>query len=114
LLINYSTGILEIPTDPNGFKDLPIYLREHPGSKIVKTQWNSFSRIDVVEGGKGNEDLAAKIFIDGGAGTNIISWDGDVRTRQSLLTWMHYLPYKMFDEPKVLVIGSGGGRDVVA
>lgn len=114
LFVNYNTQIFAIPTDPTALKDLPIYLREHPGSKIVKTQWNSFSRIDVVEGGNGDEGLAAKIFIDGGAGTNIVSWDGDVESRQELATWMHYLPYKMMEDPKVLVIGSGGGRDVVA
>jgi spermidine synthase len=114
LFVNYNTQIFAIPTDPTALKDLPIYLQEHPGSEIVKTQWNSFSRIDVVEGGKGDEGLAAKIFIDGGAGTNIISWDGNVESRQELTTWMHYLPYKMMEDPKVLVIGSGGGRDVVA
>ena len=114
LFINFSSQIFAIPTDPTAQKDLPIYLREHPGSKIVKTQWNSFSRIDVVEGGKGNEDLVAKIFIDGGAGTNIISWDGNLGSRQELSTWMQYLPFKMMPNPKVLVIGSGGGRDVVA
>jgi hypothetical protein len=114
LLINFTTQIFAIPTDPTAQKDLPIYLREHPGSKIVMTKWNSFSRIDVVEGGKGNEGLVAKIFIDGGAGTNIISWDGNLGSRQELSTWMQYLPFKMMQDPKVLVIGSGGGRDVVA
>src|ERR671921_821878 len=77
-------------------------------------QWNSFSRIDVVEGGTGGEGLVAKVFIDGGAGTNIISWDGKTESRQELSNWMQYLPFKMMQEPKVLVIGSGGGRDVVA
>jgi hypothetical protein len=114
IAVNHSMQIFSIPTDPTALKDLPIYLREHPESKVVKTQWNSFSRIDVVEGGKGDEGLVAKIFIDGGAGTNVITWDGDVRSRQGLTTWMHYLPYKSMQDPKVLVIGSGGGRDVVA
>jgi len=114
IFINFSNQIFAIPTDPTAQKDLPIFLREHPGSKIVKTQWNSFSRIDVVEGGKGDEGLVAKIFIDGGAGTNIISWDGNLGSRQELSTWMQYLPFKMMQDPKVLVIGSGGGRDVVA
>lgn len=114
LFINHFTQVFAIPTDPTALKDLPIYLREHPGSEIVKTQWNSFSRIDVVEGGRGDEGLVAKIFIDGGAGTNIITWNGDVRSRQELTTWMQYLPYKMMNDPSVLVIGSGGGRDVVA
>jgi hypothetical protein len=114
ILLNHTTQIFAIPTDPTAHKDLPMYLRDHPGSKIVKTQWNSFSRIDVVEGGEGNEGLVAKIFIDGGAGTNIISWDGNTESRQELSTWMQYLPFKMMQDPKVLVIGSGGGRDVVA
>ena len=114
IFINYATQIFAIPTDPTAQKDLPIYLREHPGSKIVKTEWNSFSRIDVVEGGEGGEGLVAKVFIDGGAGTNIISWDGSTESRQELSTWMQYLPFKMMQDPKVLVIGSGGGRDVVA
>ena len=114
IFFNYATQIFAIPTDPTAQKDLPIYLREHPGSKIVKTEWNSFSRIDVVEGGTGGEGLVAKVFIDGGAGTNIISWDGKTESRQELSTWMQYLPFKMMQDPKVLVIGSGGGRDVVA
>ena len=114
IILNHATQIFAIPTDPTAQKDLPIYLREHPGSKIVKTEWNSFSRIDVVEGGTGGEGLVAKVFIDGGAGTNIISWDGKTESRQELSTWMQYLPFKMMQDPKVLVIGSGGGRDVVA
>src|SRR5919199_4134248 len=114
IFLNHATQIFAIPTDPTAQKDLPIYLREHPGSRIVKTEWNSFSRIDVVEGGASPEGLVAKVFIDGGAGTNIISWDGNTRSRQELSTWMQYLPFKMMQNPKVLVIGSGGGRDVVA
>lgn len=113
LFINGTTQIFAIQTDPTAKKDLPIYLQEHHGSKIVKTQWNSFSRIDVVEGPSG-EGIAAKIFIDGGAGTNIISWDGSLENRRDLSSWMQYLPFKMMEDPKVLVIGSGGGRDVVA
>ncbi len=114
LVLNHSSQFLAIPTDPTAFKDLPIYLKEHPGSKVVKTQWNTFSRIDVVEGGEGDEGLVAKIFIDGGAGTNVIRWDGDVNSRQELTAWMQYLPYKVINNPKTLVIGSGGGRDIVS
>lgn len=131
LFINQSTQIFAIPTDPTAQKDLPIFLRANPGSHIVKTEWNSFSRIDVVEGITGDcipafidqdqnpsqcaeEGLVAKIFIDGGAGTNVISWDGNLDSRTELSSWMQYIPFKMKKNPKVLVIGSGGGRDVVA
>jgi hypothetical protein len=131
LFINESTQAFAIPTDPTAKKDLPMFLKEYPGSEIVKTEWNSFSRIDVVEGITGNcipgyleesqnpsqcaeEGLIAKIFIDGGAGTNIISWDGNLDSRSDLTTWMQYIPFLIKEEQKVLIIGSGGGRDVVA
>jgi len=131
LYINETTQIFSIPTDPTAKKDLPIFLTENPGSVIVKTEWNSFSRIDVVEGITGDcipafidqnqnpsqcaeEGLVAKIFIDGGAGTNVISWDGNLDSRPELSSWMQYIPFKIKENPKVLVIGSGGGRDVVA
>src|SRR3989337_1061276 len=45
--INESTQVFSIPTDPTANKDLPIFLRENPGSHIARTQWNSFSRLDV-------------------------------------------------------------------
>ncbi|MDH5418386.1 MAG: hypothetical protein OEW86_10450, partial [Nitrosopumilus sp.] len=50
LLVNETSQIFSIPTDSRAQKDLPIFLRENPDTEIVKTQWNSFSRIDVVEG----------------------------------------------------------------
>jgi hypothetical protein len=131
----FDKTLFSIPTDPDALKDLPLFLKENSEVSIVKTEWNSFSRIDVVEGpltncddsiysspGTGGtpppeckyEGLVAKIFIDGGAGTNVILWDGDPQSRTSLLNWMHYKPFTMMQDPKVLVIGSGGGRDVVA
>ncbi len=117
LITNNYLQVLSIPTDTTAQKDLPIYLREHPGTKVVKTAWNSFSRIDVVENSDSSrldEGLAAKIFIDGGAGMNVLLWNGDINSRKELATWMQYLPFRVIDEPKVLVIGSGGGRDVLA
>lgn len=131
LLVNETSQTFSIPTDSRAQKDLPIFLRENPGTQIVKTQWNSFSRIDVVEGPTSDcnpnsldpifgqpqcagEGLVAKIFIDGGAGTNIISWNGSPDSRQELQSWMQYLPFTMMDDPKTLIIGSGGGRDVIA
>jgi len=131
LVVNETSQTFSIPTDSRAQKDLPIFLRENPDTEIVKTQWNSFSRIDVVEGPTNNcdsstldpifgqpqcasEGIVAKIFIDGGAGTNIISWDGSANSRQELSSWMQYLPFTMMDDPKTLIIGSGGGRDVIA
>ncbi|MEM3084512.1 MAG: hypothetical protein QXU32_12100 [Nitrososphaerales archaeon] len=117
LVINNFTQVFSVPTDPTVQKDLPVYLREHPSTTIVRTEWNSFSRIDVVESddpSRLDEGLAAKMFIDGGAGMNVLLWDGNPESRKELMTWMQYLPFNLVEEPKVLVIGSGGGRDVLA
>lgn len=117
LAFNHSYQIFSIPTDPTSRKDLPIFLREHPGTRVVKTAWNSYSKIDVVEGSNPSmleEGLAAKLFIDGGAGMNVLLWDGDISSRDELTRWMQYLPFRLFNSPKVLVIGSGGGRDILA
>jgi hypothetical protein len=55
----------------------------------------------------------ASIIIDADAATPIYRWDGS----QSDITWiqkyMDYLPYEMINANNTLVIGSGGGEDIL-
>ena len=55
----------------------------------------------------------ASIIIDADAATPIFRWNGS----QSDITWiqkyMDYLPYKMINANNTLVIGSGGGEDIL-
>ncbi len=86
-------------------------LEANPELRLVLTKWNSFSRVDVVEGSLG-QDLAI-IFIDADATTEVLRWDGTLQSAQYLKQTMDFLPYNLVSEPKTLIIGSGGGRDVI-
>jgi len=98
----------------------PVYTRgERPadvGVKVLLERWNSHSRISVTEV---NQDLRAFV-IDGNACTFINHIDGQatpevVRTKLPfLLSNISSTPYAITPpKPEVLVIGPGGGRDVL-
>lgn len=94
------------------FKELQSY----PKLVHVLTKWNSFSRIDVVEGL--HYPILAQIKIDAGAETDILNWDGKI-TQTNILkkascSMLCYMPYYVVSKPKsTLIIGSGGGQDVI-
>lgn len=79
--------------------------------KIALTRWNSFSRIDVIEGFQGN--VLAVIFIDADASTSVYQWDGTDESLQYLRGSMEILPYNLVRNPRTLVIGPGGGKDIL-
>ena len=115
-----SQGIMKVTPGPN--KGLYWQLR-NPDFERVLTQWNSFSRIDVTQ----QTDFArttdeseirssrelANIIIDADAGTPIYHWTGDVKDLQWMRQYMGYLPYELTDTENTLVIGSGGGQDIL-
>ena len=56
----------------------------------------------------------ARLYIDSDAWTNILAWDGDVASLAGMRDWYRGLPFKVAPErPKTLVIGPGGGSDVL-
>jgi spermidine synthase len=86
-------------------------LQSRSDLRVSFTKWNSFSRVDVVEGF--GEPLQAIIYIDAGASTDILRWDGKIENIGYLRDTIDFLPYCLVDSPKTLIIGSGGGRDVL-
>ncbi len=93
-------------------KSLGYWLASNPGLDLVLTRWNSFSRIDVVEGTLAEPEIAA-IFIDADAGTPVIKWNGIIEDAHYLRSTMDFLPYYLVNKSKTLIIGSGGGKDVL-
>jgi SAM-dependent methyltransferase len=82
------------------------------------TAWNTFSRVDLyelpAEPEKGWPDPGFSIMIDAGAGTGI----GDLRAgvREYLRSARYHptgIPYIGKAHPKVLILGSGAGREVL-
>jgi hypothetical protein len=84
----------------------------------VYTAWNTFSRVDVYNlpaaPEKGWPDPGFSIMIDAGAGTGIGDLGGGVR---EYLRSANYhptgIPYVGKAHPKVLILGSGAGREVL-
>jgi predicted membrane-bound spermidine synthase len=56
----------------------------------------------------------ASIIIDADAATPIYQWDGSQSDVVWIQKYMDYLPYEMVNANNTLVIGSGGGEDILA
>ena len=82
-----------------------------PGAHIVQTGWNAYSRIDCVEG---LPNSFARLYIDSDAWTGIRGWDGNLASVQDMKWSYRALPFRLTPNAETLIIGPGGGPDVVA
>src|SRR5581483_7560318 len=82
-----------------------------PGSHIVQTGWNAYSRIDCVEG---LPNSFARLYIDSDAWTGIRGWDGKHESVKDMAGSYRALPFRLTPHAETLIIGPGGGPDVVA
>ncbi|MCA0453718.1 MAG: hypothetical protein LCI00_07070 [Chloroflexi bacterium] len=78
--------------------------------QIIYTGWSPFARVDVVQT---NDADSRYIFADGGAGAFMLPYFGDPSTLASLANTVEYLPFTSGSAAKTLVIGAGGGKDVL-
>lgn len=121
LLTNLTQPWLRIVVNKAGGEEPPI----------VYEKWNIHSRVTVYEpavfpffwgisGPKWEETIAAGgkwdhalLLIDAVAGTPIQSFNGDLSTVQFLRNDLTAIAYHLIDAPETLVVGPGGGRDVL-
>ena len=95
---------------PGELKALPRHVTETPGARITQTGWNSYSRIDAVEGFA--DPYLARLYIDSDAWTNTLRWDGRIESLDVRDTY-RALPFRFTPNAHTLVIGPGGGSDAV-
>ena len=105
--LNEQSGFFKIKSAPT--KGLYRHMAANPGARIVLTGWNSYSRIDAVSG----LDSLARLYIDSDAWTNLHRWDGKVESLQAQRAWHRARAFTLFEQPDVLVIGPGGGSDLL-
>jgi SAM-dependent methyltransferase len=123
--LGLALAILAVPFAFAANEVIPISVSEgkwHPlrptDHAPLYTAWNTFSRVDLYDlpgaPEKGWPDPGFSIMIDGGAGTGIGDLSGGVR---EYLRSTHYhppgIPYVGTPHPKVLILGSGAGREVL-
>lgn len=111
---NLAADVVEF--DPDRISDAPrdktmLLILDDPAqdARITRTAWSPFARVDVVET---NDPTARYIFSDGGAGSFMLRYDG---TPESVAAWrqtVDYVPFAVKTD-RTLVIGAGGGKDVV-
>ncbi len=101
-----------VPVSP---KELALMVREQPEAVWEYQRWGPIARVDVLSFPGGCLELGAGVECrlvtqDGGAPTILVAGEGAPSLSQSIFG----LPYWLRSRPRVLVIGLGGGPDVVA
>lgn len=110
----------KIPIGKNPDKDLHRIMSMYGGSaEIIESRWSTFGRTDLVHF-EGDSSIKS-IFIDGAAGTSMLRFNGDFE--DSSTNFLHatrrfggMIPLLGMNEQQkdnALIIGPGGGRDVL-
>ena len=107
---NLETQTLTVRDAPE--KELYQLLKAHPDARIDSDEWNAYSRITRVS--NFSEKHLARLFIDSSAETSVMHWTGKPGEPAGADGWFRAFPFRMKKNAEVLVIGPGGGTDVVA
>lgn len=93
-------------------KHLAHLLGANPTARIVDSRWSALARTDVVEFSRqGQRQYAA--FMDGGAATSLVPLPATPVEWEQLDHEVGLFPYRTPPREHVLIIGSGGGVDVL-
>ncbi|MFO7947571.1 MAG: hypothetical protein R6V19_12245 [Armatimonadota bacterium] len=87
-------------------------------AQIIHTDWNAFARTDVVryagEDGQFDPEDDLYIYTDGEVPTNMMAYDGDLSgIKGRLSNFIGFYPFYRFKPDNVLLIGPGGGLDIL-
>ena len=79
--------------------------------EIVYSNWNAFSRTDVIKLNKNPDEMI--LTIDGTANAPMYKFNGDVKSLKGYKVDTGFMPFAIGKNDKTLLIGPGGGRDVL-
>jgi spermidine synthase/MFS family permease len=112
-------GVLLVAVPFSGRLPDPVVDREkwnspqRLGPKLLFTRWSSVFRVDVTQSFRPEMELY--IAHDGNLGSNILRFDGDLSGMNRFLKDVRSSPFSVLAaEPKVLIIGSAGGHEILA
>jgi hypothetical protein len=87
------------------------YVKGRDEGEALFTKWNSSSRITVVQ--VNHDRKNTWIIMDGDAGTLLPDFNGDIDSWQFLQTRVSSLAYHIKPAAETLIVGPGGGIDVL-
>ena len=106
------------------YKGLPTALR-YPGSRLIRTEWNSFSRVDLIESPmvrfapglslSYQEPLPRQvgICVDGDNLSAITRFDGNLEGLKFTSFLPSSLPFYLGSQEEVFIFEPGGGLDIL-
>jgi len=125
-----SVAVLAIPLAAQLAGARPFDVRDtkgHEGDRVLFSKWNSFSRIAVYDRAHGDWSLSPKFTgsrgesrfmdIDSAASTPILKGTGRLADADYLRYELTAIAYQLVERPagfSALVIGPGGGRDLLS
>ena len=97
-------------------KELTSWLSEPSlDARIVDSRWSAFGQVELIASPELPHEKI--IFVDGGAGTTLYHFNGDFDSNETLVPDLRkstqYLPYTFVNKSNALIIGPGGGVDVL-
>jgi hypothetical protein len=113
---------LNIPIAKNDDKDL-LRLMNNPSikSKVVESKWSIFGKTDLIEFSYPDGSNSKSIFIDGAAGSELISLDEIEKSPGKFGHVIKHFPgffplqfLESTERDNALIIGPGGGIDIAA
>lgn len=118
-LTTHAIGPVPVGDDP--IKDL-YRLSSDPakGGEIIESRWSLFGRTDLVKHPGDPDEM--NLFVDGTAGTPLYRFSGDPLApgakaeamKRDFTGYFPFLTLKDNQRDSILIIGPGGGRDVLA
>ena len=122
MILPVSRWVFPIPLPPD--KALNHYMKEN-GSKVIFSQWNSFSRVDAFlpvpgytwglsENFKGKMPEQIGITIDGDGFTSVVNYNGNWKDVEFPKWTLGSMVHILNKGGKTLIIGAGGGIDVLS
>jgi len=115
-IFNQTTGAAAFSL--NRLQDAPpdktmLAVLQTPDAALVETRWDAFARVDMVT--TSSDETFRYVFMDAGAGSIMVRYNGDESSVDWLREDIEYLPFTFRADQldNVLVLGAGAGRDVL-
>ncbi len=102
----------EVKAGSPGSKELQVLLHDpRLDARVAATYWTAFGRTDVLESPFHPDEKL--IYIDGGAVSPMYRFNGDLQAVAWLRDFSGFYPFRLGSVKRVLIIGPGGGRDIL-
>lgn len=112
----YQPGIRQFEERFTGYFTSPLtslstFRSANAAHSLLDWNWDAYSRTDLIKTGTFRQSRI--VSIDGGSNSEMIRFDGDLSKVSWLKQDLNYLPFETGSNRKTLLIGPGGGKDIL-